>query len=64
VALKGYEIKLPAEAVERLRQLSRRLSFTRDEDISWPQLVRLGVEWVLEADGERLDKNQEKEVAQ
>jgi hypothetical protein len=64
VALKGHEIKLPAEAVERLRQLSRRLSFTRDEDISWPQLVRLGVEWVLEADGERLDKNQEKEVAQ
>jgi hypothetical protein len=51
-ALTGYEIKLSDEAVSRLKALSRRLSYTRNETISWPALVRLGVQWVLDAEGD------------
>jgi hypothetical protein len=52
MALKGYDIKLSAEQVSQLKQLSRRLSYAQNDDISWPALVRLGVQWVLEAEGD------------
>ena len=50
--LKGYDIKLSPRSVDELKQLSRRLSYDRNQDIGWPDLVRLGIEWVLSAEGD------------
>jgi hypothetical protein len=51
--LKTYEIRLCPDVVDRLRRLARELSYRRNQDWSWCDLVRLGAEWVLDSQGER-----------
>jgi hypothetical protein len=53
VGLKTYEIRLCPDVVDRLRRLSREMSYRRNTDWSWCDLVRMGAQWVLDFQGER-----------
>ena len=52
MVLQRYALRLSPVDVTALEALSRRLAFTRNIPVSWSELVREGVRWVLVCDGE------------
>lgn len=46
-------IRLPRETVERLRALARREAARRNEDVTWPGLVREAIDARLAGESQR-----------
>lgn len=46
--MKCFELRLRPDRVEALRELARRRAFERKQDCSWADLVREGVDLVLQ----------------
>ena len=58
MAMTGYEVKFQPEMVRRLKESSRRLSYELNKNVTWCDLVRVGADLVLKADGHLLAQAQ------
>jgi len=52
-ALQRFNVRLKPSQVAELEKLSRRLTYLRNYQITWADLLRTGAEWALAKDGER-----------
>jgi hypothetical protein len=52
--LERFDLRLPPDRVAALKRLAGRLTYEGDgATVRWTDLVRRGVDWVLQAEGER-----------
>ena len=52
MVLQRYALRLYPADVAELERLARRLAFSRNIPVSWSELVREGVRWILACEGE------------
>jgi hypothetical protein len=53
--MERYDLRLPPDRVAALKRLAGRLTYEGDgQTVLWTDLVRQGIDWVLEAGGRRL----------